>query len=219
MIIFVVPYRCVDQPERKHQLQLFLHTIRGFLPKCYIFVMEQYDRGPFNRGALLNVSVEASGASMDHIFCFHDLKYLPTVESIQEYVRELPVNTVRHVRPKEAQQFGGVILMRCGDFKRINGFPNDFWGCGGENDELHKRILRAGLRIERSDENLLNLNKLTPPSPKQQISMSKRWEKMDWHDANPNKDGIEQLDAQIVHSSCQDKLMYHYRIVLPHIEH
>tara|TARA_B110000008_G_scaffold17534_1_gene16301 strand:+ start:8162 stop:8707 length:546 start_codon:yes stop_codon:yes gene_type:complete len=181
--------------------------------------MEQFDKGPFNRGALLNASISACGASPNHVLCFHDLKYLPTVESIQEYVRQLPENTVRHVRSKDFPKFGGVILMRCADFTKVNGFPNDYWGCSGENDELHKRILRAGLRIERTDGVLLNLKKLTPPSPKHQASQNKRWEKMDWHDANPGKDGLEQLDAQIVHSSCQDDVLFHYQAVLPHIEH
>jgi len=26
------------------------------------------------------------------------------------------------------------------DFKRINGFPNNFWGWGGEDDEMRNRI-------------------------------------------------------------------------------
>ena len=43
---------------------------------------------------------------------------------------------------------GGIVLMRK-DFVHINGFPNDFWGWGGEDDEFGDRVRDAGIPIER----------------------------------------------------------------------
>lgn len=35
--------------------------------------------------------------------------------------------------------FGGVSGMMVKQFKKINGFPNGFWGWGGEDDDLWNR--------------------------------------------------------------------------------
>jgi hypothetical protein len=34
------------------------------------------------------------------------------------------------------------------DYEKINGFPNNFWGWGGEDDELYKRVKENNLKIE-----------------------------------------------------------------------
>jgi hypothetical protein len=35
---------------------------------------------------------------------------------------------------------GGAVAFSEADFRAINGFPNTFWGWGGEDDEMRKRI-------------------------------------------------------------------------------
>ena len=35
--------------------------------------------------------------------------------------------------------FGGIVSFSASDMRRINGFPNTFWGWGGEDDEMQKR--------------------------------------------------------------------------------
>lgn len=44
--------------------------------------------------------------------------------------------------------FGGVVSFNREDFEKINGFPNTFWGWGGEDDEMYSRIMevRAGAK-------------------------------------------------------------------------
>jgi hypothetical protein len=32
--------------------------------------------------------------------------------------------------------------------RRINGYPNNFWGWGGEDDEMQKRCERLGIKWE-----------------------------------------------------------------------
>ena len=43
--------------------------------------------------------------------------------------------------------FGGITSFSAGQFKQINGFPNNFWGWGGEDDELYKRTKKVRLKI------------------------------------------------------------------------
>ena len=39
--------------------------------------------------------------------------------------------------------FGGIVAFSVQQFRLINGFPNNFWGWGGEDDEMMKRIDEA----------------------------------------------------------------------------
>jgi N-terminal domain of galactosyltransferase len=41
--------------------------------------------------------------------------------------------------------FGGVVSFSKADYRKINGYPNTFWGWGGEDDEMHNRLERCGL--------------------------------------------------------------------------
>ena len=37
------------------------------------------------------------------------------------------------------------------DFVKVNGFSNRFWGWGGEDDDIRRRIRRAKLKLTRYD--------------------------------------------------------------------
>lgn len=40
--------------------------------------------------------------------------------------------------------FGGVSGLTVEQFRKINGFPNAFWGWGGEDDDLWNRLVYRG---------------------------------------------------------------------------
>ena len=44
-----------------------------------------------------------------------------------------------------ADYIGGVTLIGKNVFNTINGFPNDYWGWGGEDDEIKRRLESVGL--------------------------------------------------------------------------
>ena len=43
--------------------------------------------------------------------------------------------------------FGGVTGLTESNVRKINGFPNVYWGWGGEDDEILMRVRKAGLRV------------------------------------------------------------------------
>lgn len=45
--------------------------------------------------------------------------------------------------PANRRYFGGVVAFNKADFEAINGFPNTFWGWGGEDDEMYSRIVEV----------------------------------------------------------------------------
>jgi hypothetical protein len=44
----------------------------------------------------------------------------------------------------EAVFFGGVTALHPPDFRRANGFPNEYWGWGMEDDQLRLRVEASG---------------------------------------------------------------------------
>lgn len=225
MLAIIVPFRSWNAPERLPQLTIFLNHIREKLPNAFIYVIEQADSRPFNRGALLNAGVDIAGISRNDIVCFHDVDLIPTGDILYDYLVPLDQQTCRHIgaaftRYESESYLGGILLMRKGDFMDINGFPTNFWGWGGEDDELRDRINRKGLKIERSSGNIVDLENL---SLTQKLSILKRtdqkcmnkWELRDWHRQNPNSNGIHSLDYQI--TGCSFKLnenTHYYQILI-----
>ena len=44
---------------------------------------------------------------------------------------------------------GGIVAMTPDIFRKIGGFSNSFWGWGGEDDDLHCRLRRNNVTINR----------------------------------------------------------------------
>ena len=50
--------------------------------------------------------------------------------------------------------FGGVVALTKEQFKNVNGFSNQFWGWGGEDDDMNYRIKKKKYKISRYSETL-----------------------------------------------------------------
>lgn len=148
MMGLIVPYR-----DRKEHLDEFLPHMERFLKETphQIFVIEQADSHPFNRGKLLNIGfVEAKKSGCSYV-CFHDVDMLPLkadysfpqvpthlATAVEQFNFDMPYPTY----------FGGVTLFNITDFEQVNGYANHYWGWGAEDDDLRTRCHIAGLAIE-----------------------------------------------------------------------
>eukprot|EP00624_Nannochloropsis_granulata_P000494 evm.model.NODE_11899_length_10434_cov_23.175005.5 len=94
---------------------------------------------------------DAVGAS---VFIFHDVDLLPRPSLIPLYLTRpsLPVHIARAWKRYSGnpKYFGGAVAFNSKDFIRINGFPNTFWGWGGEDDEMRKRVDEVGLEVGKT---------------------------------------------------------------------
>lgn len=143
----IVPYR-----NRYEQLFLFKSRIKQYLSKTGIdyelIIVEQDDAKNFNRGKLLNVGyIYAKKLKCDYVV-FHDVDMLPI--DVDYSYSEYPVHLASILMDeKDAQKeifdtyFGGVTLFPVSDFEKINGYSNDYWGWGYEDDDL---LYRCGLK-------------------------------------------------------------------------
>ena len=142
-LAIIVPYR-----KRQEQLEKFTTYIQQYLQNrkydYFLIVVEQDDDKPFNRGKLLNIGFqEAQRRRCDYVV-FHDVDMLP-IDVNYEYI-DYPVHLATDSLPFE-EYFGGITLFPTPDFERINGFSNNYWGWGFEDDDLMHRCIKNNLRL------------------------------------------------------------------------
>jgi hypothetical protein len=152
----IIPFRDDKEKNRSKQLKQFISYMTNYLQNkgtYHIFIIEQSDDGrKFNRGKLLNIGykVAESKQKFTH-YIFHDVDLLPSDDLLPYYVNG--DNTIVHIakvwkRYNNQKYFGGVVSFPKDKFEKINGFPNNFWGWGGEDDELYLRVqTTAGMEI------------------------------------------------------------------------
>lgn len=145
----IVPYR-----NREEHLIKFTKTIRKHLPDdSEIIVVEQYDKLPFNRGKLLNIGFKkAVELGCDYVV-FHDVDMLPV--SADYSYKDKPTHLITKLNTPEdynrtlfSEYFGGVTLFPVRDFKKVNGYSNDYQGWGFEDDDLLLRCRKVGIPLE-----------------------------------------------------------------------
>ncbi len=140
-LTIIVPYR-----DRFDHLLKFVPLLENFLyPKSFhILVVHQADDKPFNKGKLLNVGFAESKKRAGWI-CLHDVDTLPMDESCT-YDRPKAVTHLAGRVEKNGfvlpypMYFGGVILATKEAFERVNGFSNEYWGWGREDDDFLVRL-------------------------------------------------------------------------------
>ena len=139
-LIIVVPFR-----NREDNLKQFVPHMHTFLNgvKHRMVVIEQWGDGLFNRAKLLNAGFSLYQDTSAY-FCFHDVDMLPESASCDYAYPVMPTHLSAFVSQFEyqftPQYFGGVLLVNKEDFRKVNGFSNQYWGWGAEDDDLRKRF-------------------------------------------------------------------------------
>ena len=113
-----------------------------------IVVAEQADEERFNRGKTINVGALAEWDWADY-FCIHDVDNIPVNAEYgcpSEPLRLVSLweSTWRTYDIQQLTYFSGVISMKKEVFSAANGFNNEYWGWGLEDDDFLIRCLLAG---------------------------------------------------------------------------
>ncbi|XP_021272464.1 beta-1,4-galactosyltransferase 5 isoform X1 [Numida meleagris] len=155
-VAILIPFR----NRYEHLPVLFRHLIpmlqRQRLQFAF-YVVEQAGTQPFNRAMLFNVGFREAMKDLDwDCLIFHDVDHIPENDrnyygcgqmprhfaaKLDKYMYLLPYN----------EFFGGVSGLTVEQFWKINGFPNAFWGWGGEDDDLWNRVQYAGYSVTRPE--------------------------------------------------------------------
>ena len=107
-----------------------------------VVVVEQCDDLPFNRGSLLNSGYCVARETGARRVILHDVDLIPDDTLLQMYTEPWPRPVVhfgaRFTRYNNSPRyFGGVHGFMQGHFP---GYPNHYFGWGGEDDALRKRV-------------------------------------------------------------------------------
>jgi xylosylprotein 4-beta-galactosyltransferase len=148
----IVPYR-----NRSSELNIFLPHMNTFLKSQSIehifMIVNQIDKHRFNRAALINIGFIESRSMVDYIV-MHDIDLLPL--NYRELSYKYPENGPIHLASPEyhpiyhySTYVGGILMISCKDFERINGMSPLYWGWGREDDNFYVRMKLAGMKIER----------------------------------------------------------------------
>ena len=144
----VVPYR-----DREQHLKEFIPAIRKVLEdqgiNYEIIIVEQADTKPFNRGKLLNIGVKKAFELECNYVALHDVDMIPIDVDYSKVDRptHLATDFVGGERVTFDEYFGGVTLFPTLEFMKVNGYSNEYWGWGYEDDDLLWRCSQVGLKL------------------------------------------------------------------------
>ena len=143
----VIPYR-----DREQHLQQLLPVLQAKLQEqrlnYRILVVEQENGERFNRGRLLNAGIHYSADASDY-YCLHDVDAVPLVANYACPSQPLRlVNKIVGLHGKSRHNdyyFSGAVSIRKDQVHAANGFSNEYWGWGKEDDDFFFRLLLTEL--------------------------------------------------------------------------
>lgn len=143
----VIPYRDREQ----HLLQL-LPVLEPKLREQglnhRVLVVEQENGGSFNRGRLLNAGMHYSAEHTDY-YCLHDVDAVPVVANYacpSQPLRLVSKIVGTHDKSRRNDYyFSGAVSIRKDQVYAANGYSNEYWGWGKEDDDFFFRLLLSGL--------------------------------------------------------------------------
>ncbi|NXT77749.1 B4GT4 galactosyltransferase, partial [Zapornia atra] len=153
-VAILIPHR----NREKHLLYLLDH-LHPFLQRQQldygIYVIHQAGNTKFNRAKLLNVGyLEAIKEANWDCFIFHDVDLVPENDFNLYMCDRQPKHLVvgrnnTGYRLRYQGYFGGVTALTRDQFSKVNGFSNNYWGWGGEDDDLRIRVEMQKMRVVR----------------------------------------------------------------------
>ncbi|XP_077335846.1 beta-1,4-galactosyltransferase 4-like [Lithobates pipiens] len=153
-VAILIPHR-----NREKHLLYLLDNLHPFLQRQQldygIYVIHQAGDGKFNRAKLLNVGyLEALKEEKWDCFILHDVDLVPENDFNTYLCDTEPKHLVvgRNVTGYKLWYkgyFGGVTAMTKNQFAKVNGYSNNYWGWGGEDDDLRLRVTYNKMAVVR----------------------------------------------------------------------
>jgi len=144
---------CIPYRDRRTHLEELVNKLGKILTKKGIdhkfYVGHQVDDKLFNRGAMKNVAAQyAFNDGCDYI-AWHDVDMIPDENVDYSYPENNPIHIATQLSKYDYgmnydQYFGGVILFTKEQVEKTNGYSNEYWDWGQEDDDLFWRCYYEG---------------------------------------------------------------------------
>jgi len=158
-VAIICPYRDAGDGLRKKQreqhLQIFNSGYYNSVCDADFYIVTQCDGDKFNIGKMKNIGFELAMSRDNYDMCaFTDIDSIPDRDLLQYYnylpeaVMMLSIRGTRY--DNQGIFYGSIVIFNSDMFKQMNGYPNNFWGWGGEDSALSGRLEKAGAVILNS---------------------------------------------------------------------
>ena len=147
---------CVPYRNRELHMHEFIPKIGKYLKEqnidFQIYIVHQVDDKLFNRGATKNIGAKHAFEDGCDYIVWHDIDMIPDEDGGADY--SYPADAPRHIATKIQQMdyqlkyheyFGGAVLFTKEQVEATNGYSNDYWDWGMEDDDLFWRCHKEGL--------------------------------------------------------------------------
>ncbi|KAI6194426.1 hypothetical protein M3Y96_01123300 [Aphelenchoides besseyi] len=154
-VAIIIPYR--DRKSHLTRLVDFLIPIlKHQLLDFRFIVTEQFGDDLFNKGRIMNAAFKLAQSMGVGCTIFHDVDMFPQDDRTPYNCPESPRHLGAFVSNLGYQLWykeivGGALAITIEDYLAVNGYSNLYWGWGGEDDDMGKRILSLNYTIERPD--------------------------------------------------------------------
>uniref|UniRef100_A0A668AYM2 Beta-1,4-galactosyltransferase n=1 Tax=Myripristis murdjan TaxID=586833 RepID=A0A668AYM2_9TELE len=202
-VAIIIPFR-----HREEHLKYWLYYLHPILQRQQldygVYVINQHGEDIFNRAKLLNVGYAEALKEYDYeCFVFSDVDLIPMDDrntykcfsqprhlsvSMDKFGFRLPYN----------QYFGGVSSMSKEQYLKINGFPNNYWGWGGEDDDIYNRLTSKGMTISRPSGVVGKCRMIRHDRDKQNEPNPQRFDRIAHTRETMHKDGINSLSYTVM---------------------
>jgi hypothetical protein len=139
---------CIPYRDRKKHLELLVPHLTTHLNKkgidFHIYVGHQVDDKLFNRGAMKNIAAHHAIKDGCDYIAWHDVDMLPQDNCDYSYPKKTPIHIATKLSKYNYamgydQYFGGVVLFNKKHIEKTNGYSNEYWDWGQEDDDLFWR--------------------------------------------------------------------------------
>ncbi|KAG7458925.1 hypothetical protein MATL_G00225690 [Megalops atlanticus] len=202
-VALIIPFRHRDE-HLKYWLY-YLHPILQRQQLDYgVYVINQYGEETFNRAKLLNVGYVEALKEYDYdCFVFSDVDLIPMDDrntyKCYSQPRHLSVSMDKFgFKLPYFQYFGGVSSLSKEQYLKINGFPNNYWGWGGEDDDIYNRVSFKGMSISRPDGTIGKCRMIRHQRDKKNEPNPQRFDRIAHTRETMDRDGINSLEYKVV---------------------
>lgn len=120
------------------------------------------------------------------------------------------------------QYIGGALAFCKKRFMEVNGFPNNFWGWGGEDDEIRRRINKMKFDVmEPNHGSMIDMEAMNLKQKQQFLKFHsetknmQKWELKDEHETSWTVNGLHDLKYNIISMSFLNNIVVKYTVELP----
>jgi hypothetical protein len=223
-IAIITCFRDKGDGERERERKLFITLMNRLLEPYYtfhIYIIEQsHDGYEFNIGKLKNIGFELANKLSNKKFesyIFTDIDLIPDYDLIQYFGKKFKFPISLAARGTRYEDFdkkinkifvGGMLQFSGKLFEKINGYANNYFGWGGEDDDFFTRMAinniytvgypKVGMVIDNEEnEKMITINDFRNKKPDLEVEKHK-YEKLFIDIKHWSKNGLNSLNYNIL---------------------